>query len=93
MEKLVKELKSELVGREYDIIELSNKLYILVGEYVDDICNFGNWEELLNDGNVIIATDEYGEKHIQIYFDVIFKNGDDEMVEATIIKINDIIEY
>ena len=75
---------NELVGYEGSIIELSNKLVDLNCE---DICEFGNWEEILEDGNVVVATDEFGEEHIQIFFDITFKNGEDEIIEATNIKI------
>lgn len=87
---MVKMFKNELIGFEGSIIELSNKLQSLGCE---DICEFGNWEELLNDKNVVVATDEEGENHIQIYFNVKFASGDDERVEATEIKITDVQEF
>ena len=80
----------ELIGYEGNIIELSNKLQVLGCE---DICEFGNWPELIEDGNVVVTTDEYGEDHIQIYFKVIFEPGEDEAIEATEIKITDIIDF
>ena len=83
-------LKNELVNFEGSIIELSNKLQTLGCE---DVCEFGNWKEILNDENVIVATDEQGEEHIQIYFEVVFEAGDDEVIEATIIKINNVEKY
>lgn len=81
-----------LIGKEMDIIQLSNELYTIENK-VDDICDFGNWEEILESGSVIVAIDECGEEHIQIYFDVIFTAGEDERIEATIIKITNIEKF
>ena len=79
-----------LIGFEGSIIDLSNKLQNLDCE---DICDFGNWAEILEDKNVIVATDKEGENHIQIFFDVVFSNSDDEVIEATEIKITSVEEY
>lgn len=81
---------NELVGYEGSIIELSNKLVDLNCE---DICEFGNWSEILEDGNVVVATDEFGEEHIQIFFDITFKNGVDEIIEATNIKVTKVENF
>ena len=79
-----------LLNQELSIIELSNKLTALGCE---DICYFGNWPDILSDGNVVVATDECGEEHIQIFFNVVFEAGEDETIEATIIKINKVEEF
>ena len=83
-------LRNELINFEGSIIELSNKLQTLECE---DICEFGNWKEILNDENVIVATDEEGEEHIQIHFEVVESAGDDEVIEATIVKITNVEKY
>lgn len=80
----------ELVGFEGSIIELSNKLQALECE---DICDFGNWSEILEDRNVVVAIDECGEKHIKLDFDVTITNGDDEIIEATNIKVTNVEEF
>lgn len=83
-------LKNELVNFEGPIIELSNKLQALNCE---DICEFGNWEEILESGSVIVATDEAGEEHIQIHFEVVESAGAEEVIEATVLKVTNIEEY
>ena len=80
----------DLIGGEFSIIELSNKLQ---GLGCEDICEFGNWEEILEDGNVIVATDEHGEEHIKIDFEIVYNSGEDEIIEATCILITDIEEF
>lgn len=84
------EVKEELEGREYDIIELSNKLQ---GFGFEDICEFGNWKELLESECVVVAVQDDWEEHIQIDFKVIKENDKDEVCEATIIEVLDIYEY
>lgn len=81
---------NELIGYEGDIIDLSNQLVILGCE---DICEFGNWADILDDGNVVVATDELGEEQIQMFFDVICKNNEDEAVEYTCIRVNKIEKF
>ena len=80
----------DLIGGEFSIIELSNKLQ---GLGCEDICEFGNWKEILKDGNVIVATDEHGEEHIKIDFEITCNNAEDEVIEATCILITDIEEF
>ena len=80
----------DLIMREYDIIELSNKLQSLGCE---DICEFGNWEEILEDESVIVATDEQGEEHIKIDFEILRSNGEGEVIEATSILITGVEEF
>ena len=86
----IKMYQNELIGFEGTIIELSNKLVSLDCE---DICEFGNWIELLEDKNMIVATDDWGDEHIQIYFEVITEAGEGEIIEATSIKITDVEEF
>lgn len=42
---------------------------------------------------MVVATDQCGEEHIQIFFEIIFEAGEDEVIEATIIKIVKVEEY
>lgn len=79
-----------LLNEELSIIDLSNELQQLGCE---DISFFGNWEEILRDKNMIVATDQCGDEHIQIFFEIIFEAGEDEVIEATIIKIVKVEEY
>lgn len=78
---------NNLIGYEGSVIDLSNELMQLDCE---DICYFGNCEEFLRDGNVVVSIDEEGEKQIQIFFDVIYSASKDEVTQATIIKITKI---
>lgn len=90
-EQLVKDLKEELIGNEYSVIELSN---VLQAKGCEDICDFDNWGELLEDGNVVVATDECGENNIQIYFNVsTLADTTEEVIEGSVIEIVDIIEF
>lgn len=86
----IKMYQNELIGFVGSIIDLSNKL---VGLDCEDICEFGNWLELLEDKNVTVATDTCGNEHIQIYFEVIAEAGDGEIIESTNIKIIDVVEF
>lgn len=79
-----------LLGFEGTIIELSNELQKLGCE---DICEFGNWSDLLEDGNVVIATDEIGEEHIHLYFELVFTAGYEEEILATVVKITNIQSF
>lgn len=87
----IETFKNELIGKEFDIIELSNKLQDLGCE---DICEYGNWDEILKSGSVIVATDlENYEEHIKIEFYIVTEAGEDEIIIATTIKITDISEF
>lgn len=79
-----------MIKKELSIIELSNELMNMGCE---DICRFGNWNELLNDGNVVVATDECGENHIQIFFTTVATAGEDEVIESSIIRIDNIEKF
>lgn len=79
-----------LIGFNGSVIDLSNELQSMDCE---DICYFGNMEEILESGDMVVATDEYGDENIQIFFDVTAKNREDEVSEATIVHITNIEEY
>lgn len=80
-----------LEGEVYGITELSN---LLVADGFEDICEFGDWEQLLEDGNVVVGYGECCEEHIQIYFDVeIMANLEEESATASYIRITEIREY
>ena len=81
----------DLINKEIDIIELSNEL---IKSGCEDICEFDNWANILNDGNVIVATDDHGENHIQIHFNItILANEQEEDIKASEIKITNIEEW
>ena len=51
-------------------------------------------KDLLKDGNMVVATDENGEEHIQIYYDVtIMADENEESVHASFVKITAIEEF
>lgn len=81
----------KLIGQEMSVLELSNELQQLGCE---DIGWFGNMKDLLDDGNMVVATDLAGEEHIQIYYDVteMAKEGE-EVTEASFVKITKIEEF
>jgi hypothetical protein len=84
-------MKKELIGYKGNIIELSNKLVSLGCE---DICDFGNWDEIIDCGAVAVAIEDTGGlEHILISFDVIIKAEQDEKIEATEIKITDVERF
>lgn len=76
-----------LVYFEGNIIELSNVLICLGYE---DICEFGNWNEILDSGNVVVTKNESFTNEITIYFDIIGVAEAGKQAEETIIKITDI---
>lgn len=84
-----KEFK-DLIGYEGSIIDLSNELQVLGCE---DICDFGNWSEIIESGDVVVATDEQGENHIQIFFEALFLHGEDEAVEASIVRVTNVEDF
>ena len=86
----IETIKNEILGNEFSIIELSNKLQALRCE---DICDFGNWAEILKDGNIIVADSKNYEDHIQIFFDIEVLASEDEHITSTIIKITDVAEF
>lgn len=85
----LEEVRNELVGREYNIIELSNELQ---GLGYEDICEFGNWFEILESRSVVVAVEDNWEEHILIEFEIVQENGIDEIIGATIVKVTDITE-
>lgn len=86
----IETIKNEILGKEFSIIELSNKLQALGCE---DVCDFGNWDEILKDGNVVVADSKNYENHIQIFFDIEALASEDEHITATIIKITDVTKF
>ncbi len=81
----------KLIGQEMSVLELSNELQQLGCE---DIGWFGNMGDLLDDGNMVVATDLAGEEHIQIYYNVIAKaDENEESISASIVEITKIEEF
>lgn len=86
----IETIKKEILGEEFSIIELSNKLQALGCE---DICDFANWDEILKDGNVVVADSKNYENHVQIFFNIEVEASEDEHITSTIIKITDVTEF
>lgn len=76
-----------LINNEFDVLTLSNELVNLGCE---EIFCFGNLEEILTSGVMVVATDECGENHIKISFNIKYENGIDEDLFSTIIFITGI---
>lgn len=80
-----------LMGEEFTIIELSN---YLIGLGCEDVCEFGNWSDLLNEGDVIVAIDEFADKNIHIFFKTVkFVDGGYQDIINSNIKILSIEEF
>jgi len=79
-----------LIGFNGNILDLSNELQDMGCE---DICYFGNMEEILDSESIIVATNETGEEHIEIFFEVLRMATLDEIIQATTIEIIKIEEF
>lgn len=80
-----------LVGFEGSLLELSN---VLTGLGAEDIAEFGNMEEILQSGSMVVAIDEEGENHVCYYFDtVILADVEEESILASEIKITDFCPF
>lgn len=80
----------DLIGYEGSVLDFSNELQARGGE---DICDFGNLEEIIESGDIVVAIDESGERHIQIFFEVTAPSGDDEFIDGTNIMITNVENY
>lgn len=87
-------VKREILGQEMDFYELDNKMVEL--GYISE-SDSGVWSNCLQDGNIVYSeiTDELGntEPTIQIFFEVVIEAGEDEVSEATIVKIIEIEKF
>ena len=88
-----KELEN-LVGQEMDILELDNRME---AEGFLSESNSGVFESCIQDGNIVYSesTDELGntEPTVQVFFDAVIKASDDEVIEASILKITSIEKF
>lgn len=95
IENVIDELRKELLGNEYSFIELDN--------YMESNYNSPSEMDVIEDyamenksiTYIIQLEDEYNCKenfYINIEFSVIIKNGEDEGIGASVIKITDIYE-
>jgi len=86
----VKKFK-KLIGEEMSLGKLSVELQMLDCE---DITDFGNLADLMDDGDMVVAVDPLGEEHIQVYYDINFlADTTEESILATILKVTKIEEF
>lgn len=79
-------MKNELIGLELTCSELDYKMQQY--DYYSEFDVYDN--ELLESGCIIYLSKKDNESQTRIEFDVTIKNSDDEIEQATYIKIKDI---
>lgn len=90
----MKKAREELLNEEMDFNELDNKMVEL--GYLSE-ADSGVWDNCLADGNIVYTeeTDDLGntEPTIQIFFEVVIEAGEDEIAEATYIKVTSVEKF
>ena len=86
------EVKKELIGSEMSLEELERYL-VSKGFYgeSDDV----DYSEIINYSNIsytFITNEPCEDTHILIEFEVSIESGEDESLDSTIVKINDVFE-
>lgn len=84
------ELKNELVNEEIDFSDLDNKM--MESGYLS-VCHDGVTSNIKFDKNVVYAAEDTGESEVQIFFEIVVDNGEDEVEEAFILKVLDVVEF
>ena len=83
-----------LIGMEMDIIELDNKM---TKEGFLTEANSGVFESCIQDGNIVYSevTDDFGntEPTTQVFFDIINQASEEEVIEASTLKITSIEKF
>lgn len=82
-----------LIGFKGNIIDLSNELQEMGFEDICYLLKYGDMQEILENGDMAVSTDECQKKHIQILFEVLEVATSDEIIEATTIEITKVKEY
>lgn len=90
----LKEVKKELVGNEYNFLELDNALMLdgFYSEFDEEL----DWEEIAESGNIVYTDTVTNEAAAQIYFDVVDKNynRDEEDADTGIlVRVTDVTEF
>ena len=90
----LKEVKKELVGNEYNFLELDNAL--MLDGFYSEFDEGLDWEEIAESGNIVYTDTVTNEAVAQIYFDVVDKNynRDEEDADTGIlVRVTDVTEF
>lgn len=79
-------LIEELIGEDFSILDFDNKM-VHLGFY-DEYDAYT--EELIESESIVYLSNEDNETQVRVEFEVIMKNGNDEDVRASYIKITDV---
>lgn len=89
--ELLKEIQEELELNALTILELSD---ILQGFGCEAVAEFGNIEDIIDTGNVVVAIDGCGDERIIIEFDVEYRAGTGhESILSSVIIIASVEEF
>lgn len=80
----------DLIGYEGSVLDFSNELQ---ARGCEDICDFGNLEEIIESGDIVVAIDESLDRHIQIFFEVTASSDDEGFIDGTNIMITNVENY
>lgn len=90
-EKIVAEVKEQLMGEELSLLELTNimnsKGFAEEADYIE-----GNLDEIKQCGNIAFTYDTYESQYILLYVEITEMPGDDECDLAAYVKILDVCE-
>lgn len=86
--KNLKELRTELVGKEMDFAQLDN---VMMEHGFLSEASSGVWESCLQDGNIVYT--EIDEPTVQIFFETAIPNAEDEIAEAAIVRVTEVESF
>ena len=90
----LKEIKKELVGNEYNFLELDNALTL--GGFYSEFDEGLDWEDIAESGNIVYTDTVTNEAAAQIYFDVVDKNYNRDEEDAgtgILVRVTDVTEF
>ena len=91
MKKLnVEEIKKELLNEEMSFADLDN--FMMESGYYS-VFDDGATENIKQDGNVVYTATDSNECEVQIFFEIVTDNGEDEAEEAFFLAIKDVQEF
>ena len=83
---MLEKLKQELIGEDFSILDFDNKMMDL--GFYDEYDAYT--EELIESESIVYLSNEDNETQVRVEFEVIMKNGNDEDIRASYIKITDV---
>ena len=90
MKKNVNELNGMILNQEYGFMELDG---IMEDSGYYSVLNDGTTKNIKNDFNIVYTAKDTCEAEVQIFFEIIVNNGEDEVEEAFDLKVIDIQEF